>query len=331
MSSKTSIQIQVDNLKKYFEVSQKKPGFGGLVESLVNPQKRQVKAVDNISFSIKEGELVGFIGPNGAGKTTTLKMLSGVLYPTSGAVSVLGYTPWRREEAFLKKITLIMGQKNQLWWELPAIDSLELNRAIYEIPQQEYKQTLDELVNLLELGDLLHTPVRKLSLGQRMRMELVAALIHKPQVLFLDEPTIGLDVIAAEKIREFISAYNRKIGATLLLTSHYMGDIARLASRIIIINEGQIIFDGKLEKIFEKYSKEKIIKLDFTKEPDVRALGEIGDVVSYDFPHVEIRIPRAVVPQAAAQLLQKFPISDLTIEEPPIEEIIRRIFFLGKV
>ena len=322
--------IRVEKLKKHFIVQQKKPGFGGLISSIFKPQQLRIKAVDGISFNIQKGELVGFIGPNGAGKTTTFKMLSGILYPTSGFVEVLGHVPWKREDEFLKRITLIMGQKNQLWWELPAMDSLVLNQAIYEIPKSEFNKTLGELVSLLEVEKLLATPVRKLSLGQRMRFELIAALLHSPQILFLDEPTIGLDVVAGEKIRDFISVYNRKSGTTILLTSHYMGDIARLATRVIIINEGQIIFDGKLEKIVEKWAKQKVIKLLMAKEPDLQELSSIGEVVSYEFPRVQIRVPRSIVPQAAAELLQKFQVVDLTIEEQPIEEVIRGIFATGK-
>ncbi|MBI2405524.1 ATP-binding cassette domain-containing protein, partial [Candidatus Microgenomates bacterium] len=264
--------------------------------------------------------------PNGAGKTTTLKILSGVLYPTAGKARVAGHIPWRREEEFLKKITLVMGQKNQLLWELPAMDSFLLNRAIYEIPKVEFKQTLEELVSLLEVEQLLTTPVRKLSLGQRMRLELVATLLHRPRILFLDEPTIGLDVVAAQNIREFITAYNKKTGATVLLTSHYMGDIAKLASRVCIINEGRLIFEGSLAKIVERWVNEKVIRALLTNEPNMQELSEIGEVISYQFPRVEIRIPRAAAPGAAARLLQNFSVADVTIEEPPIEEVIRKIF-----
>lgn len=322
--------IRIHRLKKYFTVPQKKPGIHGIIASFVNPKISHIKAVDDVSFDVQEGELVGFIGPNGAGKTTTLKVLSGILYPNSGFVEVLGHIPWEKEEEFLKKITLIMGQKNQLWWELPAMDSFLLNRAIYEITHKEFKQNLEELVALLDVEKLLATPVRKLSLGQRMRLELVAALLHKPKVLFLDEPTIGLDVVAAEKIREFISVHNKKTRATILLTSHYMGDIARLATRIIIINQGKIIFDGKLEQILERWAKEKRITVLFSQEPVAVELARVGEVVTYNFPKAEIRVPRATAPLAAAQLLEKFSIADLTIEEPPIEDVIRQIFASGK-
>lgn len=320
------VAISVQRLKKYFVVPQKQPGIIGTVNSIFNPKTNIVRAVNDISFKIEEGELIGFIGPNGAGKTTTLKMLSGILYPTGGFVKVVDRVPWKREEEFLKNITLVMGQKNQLWWDLPPVDSFVLNRAIYGIPKKEFDQTLTELVSILEVEDLLQTPVRKLSLGQRMRMELIAALLHTPKVLFLDEPTIGLDLVAQEKIREFIAVYNKKHEATILLTSHYMGDIERLATRIIVINEGKIIFDGNLSKIVEKFGREKVIEVVFEEFPNIEELGKVGQIMSYDFPRAEIRVPRGASALAASEILQKFRVADLTIEEPPIEEIIRGIF-----
>lgn len=322
--------VVVQNLKRYFRVSQKDSGLLGTIRSIFNPKINVVRAVDDVSFKIDEGELVGFIGPNGAGKTTTLKMLSGVLYPTRGDVQVLGRVPWKREEEFLKNITLVMGQRNQLWWELPPIDSFLLNRAIYGISQKEFKETLEELLALLEVEKLVATPVRNLSLGQRMRMELVAALLHKPRVLFLDEPTIGLDLVAAEKIREFVERHNKKNGATVLLTSHYMGDIERLAERIIVIDKGAIIFDGKLRKLLERYGKEKAMKIVFSDPPNMEKLGKAGEIVSYNFPRAEIHVPRTSVANVASQILQEFNVADLTIEEPPIEEIIRGIFESGR-
>lgn len=322
--------ITVQHLKKNFSVPQKEPGLVGTLRSIVSPKQTIVSAVRDISFKINEGELVGFIGPNGAGKTTTLKMLSGILYPTSGSVSVFGHTPWKREGVFLKNITLVMGQKNQLWWELPAVDSFLLNRAIYDIPRVDFKKTLAELTALLEVEKIIYTPVRKLSLGQRMRMELVAALLHRPKVLFLDEPTIGLDLVAQERIRDFISVYNKKYGATVILTSHYMGDIERLATRIIIINDGKIIFDGKLSKILDRFNREKVISVVFETAPKIREFARLGDVVSYDFPRAEIRVSRGATPLAVSEILQKFSVVDLTITEPPIEEVIRGIFETGK-
>jgi ABC-2 type transport system ATP-binding protein len=258
--------VIVDGLVKNFEVTEKEPGLGGAIKSLVSPKKKQVNALKGISFTIQPGELVGFIGPNGAGKTTTLKTLSGLLYPTSGFVEVLEYDPWERKPEFLKQISLVMGQKNQLWWDLPAIETFELNRAIYEIPTKFYRENLEELIALLDIGKLLQTPVRKLSLGQRMRMELTAALLHKPKVLFLDEPTIGLDLVAQQKMRDFIYDYNRKYEATILLTSHNMDDLTDLARRVIVISKGRILFDGALEDLVTRFAKEKIIKATLNKE-----------------------------------------------------------------
>src|SRR3990167_10351654 len=236
--------IIVDRLAKNFEVTEKKPGLRGAIDSIISPQKKTVRALRGVSFTLFRSELVGFIGPNGAGKTTTLKTLSGLLYPTSGFVSVLDFDPWNRRPEFLKQIALVMGQKNQLWWDLPAFETFELNRAIYEIPKKEFEENLKELVTLLDLEKLLNIQVRRLSLGQRMRMELVAALLHKPKVLFLDEPTIGLDLVAQQKMRDFIYEYNKKYEATILLTSHDMDDLVDLARRVIVIDEGKILFDG---------------------------------------------------------------------------------------
>ncbi|HJY98120.1 MAG TPA: ATP-binding cassette domain-containing protein [Patescibacteria group bacterium] len=318
--------IIVDHLVKNFEVVEKEPGLSGAVKSLFAAKKKQVRALKGISFAIQPGELVGFIGPNGAGKTTTLKTLSGLLYPTSGFVSVLEYDPWERKGEFLKQIALVMGQKNQLWWDLPAIETFELNRAIYEIPPREYQENLKELVELLAIGKLLKTPVRKLSLGQRMRMELTAALLHKPKVLFLDEPTIGLDLVAQQKMRDFIYEYNTKYGATILLTSHNMDDLTHLARRVIVIDEGKILFDGALEQLTEQFAKEKIIKATLSGEDGIANLERIGKIKKLAFPEVVISVPRSTTAVAASELLQNFPVEDLTIEEIPIEDVIRKVF-----
>ncbi len=318
--------IIVEHLSKNFDVIEKKPGIVGSISSLIAPTKKIVHALKEISFTIMKGELVGFIGPNGAGKTTTLKILSGILYPTSGFIQILGHDPWKRNPAFLKQISLVMGQKNQLWWDLPAIDSLELNRAIYEIPNHIYKESLTELIDLLELKNLLYTPVRKLSLGQRMRLELVAALLHRPKVLFLDEPTIGLDVIAQQKIRDFIYDYNRRFQATIMLTSHNMDDLIDLAKRVIVIDKGQILFDGNLKELVNQFAKGKIIKIYLSKEADIKKLDEIGKVEKFEFPAATLAVPREVAAVAASEILQNFPVADMTIEEEPIEEIIRRVF-----
>lgn len=318
--------IIVDQLVKNFEVVQKEPGLSGSIKSLFSPNKNIVRALKGVTFTIQPGELVGFIGPNGAGKTTTLKVLSGLLYPTSGFVEVLEHDPWSRRSEYLKQIALVMGQKNQLWWDLPAIETFELNRNIYEINSRQYKDTLKELTKLLGVSKLIHTPVRKLSLGQRMRMELIAALLHQPKVLFLDEPTIGLDVIAQQKVRDFIYDYNRKFGATILLTSHNMDDVINLARRVIVIDEGKVLFDGALEELVAKFAKEKIIKATLSKEEEIKKLERIGKVKKLAFPQVIISVPRSTTAVAAAELLQNFPVEDLTIEETPIEDVIRKVF-----
>lgn len=318
--------IIVDHLIKNFEVTEKKQGIAGAFSSLISPKKKTVRALREISFSIKPGELVGFIGPNGAGKTTTLKVLSGLLYPTSGFTQVLGFDPWERNPKFLKRISLVMGQKNQLWWDLPAIETFELNRAIYEIPERIYKKSLNELVDMLDVKKLLNIQVRRLSLGQRMRLELIAALLHKPKVLFLDEPTIGLDVVAQAKMRDFIYDYNRRCKATILLTSHNMDDIVNLAKRVIIIDKGKILFDGELRELISRYAKDKIIKVYLSKESDIKQFEKIGKVKKIDFPQVVLVVPRATAAAAAAELLHHFPVADLTIEEEPVDEIIRKVF-----
>lgn len=318
--------IIVEHLTKNFEITEKKAGLLGSLQSLFTPSKKTVRALKSITFSIAQGELVGFIGPNGAGKTTTLKILSGLLYPTAGFTQVLGYDPWVRHPEFLKQIALVMGQKNQLWWDLPAIDTFELNSAIYEIPSKKYKETLDELTTILEVKKILNTQVRRLSLGQRMRLELVAALLHQPKVLFLDEPTIGLDVVGQQKVRDFIFEYNKKYSATIMLTSHNMDDLIDLAKRVIVIDKGQILFDGYLKELVAQFAKEKIIKVYLSKEADVKRFDDIGRVKRFSYPQAIIAVPREASAVAAAELLQNFPVADLTIEEEPVEDIIRRVF-----
>jgi len=318
--------ISVNKLQKYYKVHQKEPGLAGSIRSLFKRKYYDVKAVDGVSFEINEGELVGFIGPNGAGKTTTLKVLSGLLYPTSGEVSVLGYTPWDRKPAFQKQFSLVMGQKNQLWWDLPAIESFILNKEIYEVPDAQYKKTLDELVELLDVSDVLKVQVRKLSLGQRMKMELIAALIHSPKILFLDEPTIGLDVVMQKKMRDFIKSYNQKFNATIILTSHYMDDVKELCQRVIVIDKGHVLFDGALDEIIKKFANHKLLTVVFSKEVTEKELKEIGTVKEFDYPRAVISVKRATASAAAAELLQTFPVADLLIEEPKIEDIIREVF-----
>jgi len=318
--------ISVSNLKKIYKVHQKEPGLKGSVKSLFSRKYEEVKAVEGISFSIEEGELVGFIGPNGAGKTTTLKCLSGLLYPDEGSLSVLGFRPWDRKNEFLKQISLVMGQKNQLWWDLPAIETFALNKEIYEIPAKEYNQNLDGLVELLEVKDILKIQVRKLSLGQRMKCELIAALLHNPKVLFLDEPTIGLDVVSQKNLRDFVREYNKQKKSTIILTSHNMDDVKELCRKVIIIDKGKIIFNGLLSEVTEKFADHKIISVVLRKEVSVKKLEEIGKIREYLFPKVVFSVKRGAVSVAAAELLQHFPVADLNIEEVPIEDVIREVF-----
>ena len=298
----------------------------GSLKSLVSRKYETVKAVDDVSFDIDEGELIGFIGPNGAGKTTTLKCLSGLLYPTSGKVSVLGYVPSERKHPYLKQIALVMGQKNQLWWDLPAVETFLLNKEIYEISGDQYKRTLSELVELLDVGDMLKVQVRKLSLGERMKMELIAALIHSPRVLFLDEPTIGLDVVMQKKMRDFIASYNQLKKSTILLTSHYMEDVRQLAKRVIIIDHGKILYDGKLDSLVKKFAKHKVLSIVLEEYVHPEKLAAIGELVEYNFPKAVIKIPRSATNVAAAEVLRNFPVDDINIEEPDIEDIIRDVF-----
>lgn len=318
--------ILVSDLKKYYQVHHKQPGLIGSLKSLFKREYEVVKAVDKISFEIGSGELVGFIGPNGAGKTTTLKCLSGLLFPDDGEVSVLGFNPWDRKSEFLKQISFVMGQKNQLWWDLPPMETFLLNKEIYEIDQDTYQKNLDELVSLLEVEEILDTQTRKLSLGQRMKCELIASLLHQPKVLFLDEPTIGLDVVMQKKIREFIKTYNKRHQATILLTSHYMGDVQELAERVIIINKGKIVFDGKLEEITKKFADHKVISLTFSEKVDKDDLAGVGEIKSFNHPKAQLMVKREASSLVASELLKNYPVEDLNIEQPPIEDIIRELF-----
>lgn len=298
----------------------------GSVKSFFNRKYQDVVAVDDISFNLNTGELVGFIGPNGAGKTTTLKCLSGLLYPSRGEIQVLGFIPFDRKHEFLKQISLIMGQKNQLWWDLPAVDTFLLNKEIYEIPDDIYQRTLNELVELLDVKDILRTQVRKLSLGQRMKMELIAALIHSPRVMFLDEPTIGLDVIMQKNLREFIREYNRRHKATIILTSHYMDDVKELCKRVIVIDHGKIIYDGQLDKLVQKFATYKKITVVFDEYVDPKKLSELGEIKEFIYPRLVLNLDRKKTNSVAANLLKNFPVADINIEEPEIEDIIRKVF-----
>ncbi len=316
--------IHVHDLHKTYVVSKRESGVLAALQSLVHRETEDVPAVDGISFDLEPGEVVGFLGPNGAGKTTTLKMLSGLLHPTSGEVLVLGRVPWKREKAFLRQITLVMGQRNELAWDIPALDSFELNRAIYRIPQADYRRMLKELTDLLELGDLLRKPVRNLSLGERMKCEIAAALLHRPQMVFLDEPTIGLDVTMQRRIRSFIEEYNRRYGATVLLTSHYMADVEALCRRVIVIHNGHLLFDGELARLVQQFTAHKTIVVQL---PDVHTdLHAYGDVISREDGHVILRVPKAQTARVTERLLADLPVIDLLVEDPPIEEVIERVF-----
>jgi ABC-2 type transport system ATP-binding protein len=318
--------ITVQNLRKSYQVYEKEPGFRGSLRAFFRRQEKEVRAVDGVSFTIGAAEMVGFLGPNGAGKTTTLKMLAGLLHPSGGELQVDRYTPKDRKAAFLKTITLVMGQKQQLLWDLPALDSFLVNQAIYEIPDDEYRATMREFSDLLDLEGVLKKQVRKLSLGERMKCELAAALLHRPKVLFLDEPTIGLDVNMQVRIREFIAEYNRRFGATVILTSHYMADVTALCERVIVIDHGKIVFDGDLSRLVERSAPRKIIRLELASPVDDERLAAYGQVQSRDGLRAELVVPRQQSSQSAARLLAELPIADVTIEDPPIEEVIGELF-----
>lgn len=318
--------VVVEDLVKHFRVHRRESGVAAGVKSLFRRQYADVRAVDGVSFSIAPGEIVGFLGPNGAGKTTTLKCLSGLLHPTSGRATVLGYTPHERKRDFLRSFTLVMGQRNQLFWDLPAIETFLVNQAIYGIPESDFASTLAELVDLLSLGPYLDKPVRNLSMGERMRAELAASLLHRPSILFLDEPTLGLDVTAAAAVRSFLTDYNRETGATVLLTSHYMIDVTALARRVIVIDHGRIRFDGDLQVLVEKTAPHRIVKITLATPVDPIALGQYGEVVVADGLTASLRVPRHNTKEIAARLLSELPVEDISIEEPLIEEVIRQVF-----
>ena len=309
---------------KVFRVPEREAGLRAALRSVVRRKTRDVRAVDGISFAIQPGEVVGFLGPNGAGKTTTLKMLSGLLYPTSGEALVLGHVPSRRERDYLRQMTLVMGNRNQLQWDLPALDSFELNRAIYRLRREDFLATRDELIELLDVGDLVRKPVRNLSLGERMKVEVVGSLLHRPQVLFLDEPTIGLDVTMQKRIRSFIAEYNRRHNATVLLTSHYMADVVALCRRVIVIHHGRILFDGDLAALSHRFAAYKTIEVALQNSAD--RLDGMGEVVKRDGDRVTLRVPKPETPRIAARILSEYEVADLTIEDPPIEDVIELVF-----
>ncbi len=318
--------IEVRNLSKTYRVYQKSEGLWAAFRGLFRRRWREVHAVRGISFEVEQGEFVAFLGPNGAGKTTTLKLLSGVITPTSGEARVLGHVPWRRENAYRRRFALVMGQKNQLWWDLPALESFRLHQHIYRIPPGEYERTRDELAEMLGVRELLGRPVRELSLGERMKMELMAALLHKPEVLFLDEPTIGLDVVAQHTIQNFLREYQRQRRLTILLTSHYMKDVAALCQRVIVIAQGRIVHDGSLEGIVERFGRSKILTVQLADGQSSRDFHRYGKVVECQPPRVKLRVPRQGVPELVAAILQNHAVEDVSVEDPPLEEVIAEMF-----
>lgn len=316
--------ITVQNLTKQYQSPLK---TGNLLKDIFQRKYKTSIALQHISFHIEKGEFIGLIGPNGAGKTTTMKILSGILYPTSGHVEINGYNPFEKKKAYLKQIAFVTGQKNQLLWELPASDTFLLNKEIYEVSENEYKKNLSNLVELLHVSDILNKPVKMLSLGQRMRMELIAALIHRPHILFLDEPTIGLDIFAQETIISFLREYQKETKATILLTSHYMQDVARLAKRVIMIDKGSILYDGELQKLVDTYSQTKKISFLLEKDIDIHSLNiSLDDHIEYTFPHLTITVKKDKVNAVLPLLMQKLPYQDLTIENESLEDIIRKGF-----
>jgi len=320
------IIISVKDLKKSFEYFKKEPGLKGSIKALFKRKKLYAHAVNNINFEIKKGEFVGFIGPNGAGKTTTLKMLSGILSPTSGKVQVAGYNPWDRKKEFQKKFALVMGQKNQLWWDLPPIESYMLFKEMYEIPKECFEKNLEELTTMLNIKDILHVQVRKMSLGQRMKCELAGALLHDPEILFLDEPTIGLDVVSQANIREFLKKYNKERGATIILTSHYMEDIKRLCKRMIMINEGKIMYDGSFKKFTDTYAKDRVIEATFSKEVQEKELKKYGKVVKHRPMRAHILVPKEKITHAMGKVLTELPVENISIHDKELEEMIKELF-----
>ena len=326
VSSPAPDVISVERLTKQFRVHKRDPGFGAALRSLFHRKYDTVDAVADLSFRIGPGERVGFLGPNGAGKTTTLKILSGLLHPTSGQVTVAGFVPQKRARDFLRRITLVMGQKQQLLWDLPPADTFELNRAVYDVPRAEFMETLDELTRLLEIGQVMRKPTRQLSLGERMKCELAAALLHRPQVLFLDEPTIGLDVAMQLTVREFVRRYNERFTSTVLLTSHYMDDVVALCPRVVVIDKGRLLFDGPLAELARKTRPEKRIMVQFDKPVARGELEKVGQIVELDGRKGVLQVRQADLREAMSHLLASFPVGDLTVEDPPIEEVMRELF-----
>ncbi len=322
--------IVVENLSKTYPVAIKKPGLKGTLTHFFRRTYREIKAVQNVSFQIQPGEVVGFLGANGAGKTTTLKMLTGLIHPSGGEVRVADYVPFRRQPQFLQKTSLVMGQKQQLLWDLPALDSLRINAAVYSISDRVFKQRLTELAEMLDVADKLHQPVRKLSLGERMKAELLAALLHHPQVLFLDEPTLGLDVNAQVAVRKFLQEYNQRYGATILLTSHYMADITALCDRVLLIHQGQLIYDGLLDGLLDRFAPYRQVRIELAQTLTPAELANFGEIESIEGQEVRFLVPREKLTITISRILAQLQIHDLSVSDPPIEEIIGRLFQTGK-
>ncbi|AFY77425.1 MAG: ATP-binding cassette domain-containing protein [Hydrococcus sp. C42_A2020_068] len=323
--------IDVEHLTKIYPVAIKQPGLKGTLTHFFHRIYRQVKAVQDISFQIEAGEMVGFLGPNGAGKTTTLKMLTGLIHPSSGRVEVAGHVPFRRQPQFLEKISLVMGQKQQLLWDLPALDSLRINAAVYKIPDRIFTRRLQELAEMLSLQEKLTQPVRKLSLGERMKAELLAALLHHPQVLFLDEPTLGLDVNAQAAVREFLKEYNQRYQATILLTSHYMADITALCKRVILIHQGQLMYDGSLEELLERFAPCREVRVELAHPMPSEKLSRYGEIETVEGQEVRFLVRREKLTTTISQILAQLEVIDLSVTEPPIEDVIGRLFSTGVI
>ena len=324
-SSSTAI-VLAEGLSKSFAVAEKDPGLAGTLRHLVRRRMRTIEAVRAVSFAIEPGEIVGFLGPNGAGKTTTLKMLSGLIHPSAGRVRVAGCVPFERRERFLQQITLVMGNRQQLLWDLPPLESFRVNAAVYGLDDGEAKRRIDELAEMLELGEELRRPVRKLSLGQRMKAELLAALLHRPAELFLDEPTLGLDVNAQARVRTFLADYNRRTGATVLLTSHYMGDITSLCERVLLIHEGRLFHDGSLEELTNRLAPCREVRLELRHPQPAGAFAGFGTIEEHSERVVRLLIPRDTLTQQVGELLSRFELLDLEVRDPPIEELIGALF-----
>lgn len=318
--------IQINQLTKSYRVYQKKEGLREAVRGLFHREYKTVEAVRGISLRVEPGEFVAFLGPNGAGKTTTLKLLSGVIFPSSGSATVMGYTPWKRDMQYRRKFALVMGQKNQLWWDLPAQESFRLHQQIYGIDPSQFQKNLQELTTLLDVEKLLGRPVRELSLGERMKMELIAALLHSPEVLFLDEPTIGLDVVAQHNIQQFLKHYQEQRKITILLTSHYMKDVSALCQRVVVIAQGIIQYDGSLNGILDAFSGYKVVQLQLALGQSSHGLERFGEVLKANPPRVSLRVPRPQVSKTLAEILNTYSIDDVAVEDPPLEEVIAKMF-----